>query len=157
MLIAIPTTALRQVGIAQRYHRRSAVPSDSVRGAGTAFRPDIATRGQSGLAANATHSHAGAMPTDMPLHLRTPRRALRAIHCCWPAVIAAALACGRGEPTPAARVAAEPSLAPPRQPMRTLAADETLRTGSGATLVGPTGWRVVSAPDRLQLIAPEGD
>jgi CubicO group peptidase (beta-lactamase class C family) len=58
-------------------------------------------------------------------------------------------------PAPTASPTADPPPAAIKK--RTLSADETLTTASGATFTASAGWTVEERPDGITLIAPEGD
>ncbi len=81
-------------------------------------------------------------------------------------LLAAALiaACSGGStarktPTPTGPVDPidDPGPAPVKPEVRTLDADETITTTSGATFTASAGWKVERWPDRIALTSPEGD
>ncbi len=58
-------------------------------------------------------------------------------------------------PAPAPKPTADPE--PAAVVKRTLSADETLTTASGATFTASAGWTVETRPEGITLVAPEGD
>lgn len=81
-------------------------------------------------------------------------------------VAALMVACGGGTPKPAATpttpppsdgtAAVEPVAKPAAAP-RTLVADETITSASGATFTASSGWQLLASDGAVTLTAPEGD